>query len=109
MSIRHCIGTHIKVYTHIKTHSKMDSSQESDISFKTIPEDDLETEASSQESISDEIGWNRGESAPNVTQFQHEADVGPRHSLDRNASPLDFFKLFWTEFLIDTLIVETNR
>ena len=87
----------------------MDSSQESDTRFKTIPEDDLETEASSQESNSDKIGWNRGESAPNVTQFQHEAGVGPRYNFDRNTSPLDFFKLFWTEFLIDTLIMETNR
>ena len=87
----------------------MDSSQESDISFKTIPEEDLDTELSSQDSVVEEIGWTRGESVPDVMAFRHAADVGPKHNLDRNASPLDFFKLFWTDFLIDTLITETNR
>ena len=87
----------------------MDSSQESDISFKTIPEEDLDTELSSQDSISDEVGWTRGERIPDVMEFQREADVGPRHNLHQNATPLDFFKLFWTDFLIDTLIMETNR
>ena len=39
--------------------------------------------------------------------FLHES--GPTHNLDEDATPLDYFSLFWDDGLFSLLVAETNR
>lgn len=44
---------------------------------------------------------------PQVEEFTYES--GPNHNLPNNASPVDYFNLFWNNDILDYLVVETNR
>ena len=94
---------------------KMNSSQESDISvesFETAGAGSQTTQStlSSQDEIDVELndGWRNDPIDVEVHDFD-ESNSGPTHRLADDASPLDFFKLFWTEHLTDVIITETNR
>ena len=102
----------------------MNSSQESDISFhsfgasqssqgelssqeeeRVIPGNDSDNETILDD---DNDGWTRNLQPIQVNDFDDSA-VGPAHALPNTASPLDFFKLFWTHYVTDLIVTETNR
>ena len=87
----------------------MDSSQESDVSFATIPELDYDTELSSQESIAlENDGWKDGEMVSEFGDFDNSS-VGPNQDLDDDSDAAEYFKLFWNDHLTELTINETNR
>ena len=93
----------------------MESSQESDISFISFAPDSqgsLPSIPSSQEdmdvAVEDDEGWTNGTTHVQLNNFD-ASNSGPNHDLPRDASPIDFFKLFWTEHLTETILHETNR
>ena len=100
----------------------MESSQESDISFHSVAASQ-DSVFSSQEDVvnepgnesdgdipmeDDTDGWTVIPQPVAVNNFD-DSRTGPAHNLPDTASPLDFFKLFWTDYLTDLIVTETNR
>ena len=69
-------------------------------------EPDLSSDDDSEPEVND--GWTNHTGNVQVREFD-DSNVGPRHQLPAGSSPLDFFKLFWTEHIVDVIITETNR
>ena len=79
---------------------------ESDVSI------DIESSESSDENDSEdehfETKW--------ILDSNHESNpepfsqnVGPCHNLDHGSTPLDYFSIFWNDFVIEQIVNETNR
>ena len=93
----------------------MNSSQESDISVETFATAEASSKStqstlSSQDEAENDVldGWRRGQINVEINGFDNR-HVGPKHRLADDASPLDFFRLYWTDHLTDLIVTETNR
>lgn len=51
--------------------------------------------------------WTKQFTDVEVNDFN--SPTGPNHQLPLDATPLDYFKLFWSDGLIDDIVCETNR
>lgn len=81
---------------------------ESDISYESFELDSSDFDSAESDDNDDSGDWSN--THENVQFNDFDASLSePRHNLDRNASVLDFFSLFWGIELLTLIVAETNR
>nr|XP_032816367.1 piggyBac transposable element-derived protein 4-like [Petromyzon marinus]XP_032816368.1 piggyBac transposable element-derived protein 4-like [Petromyzon marinus] len=87
-------------------------------SEEEVEEDEEEDEQEEEHSLSDEdpapeqlyeLEWTRTLQPDAVQLEEFQGSPGPVHALPAGSQPLDYFKLFLTDEMLDRIVTETNR
>ena len=70
--------------------------------------DEYVSDEDQNERIFNTSSWIKDISNINVREFDG-TNVGSMHNLPDDASPLDYFKLFWDDEIMSLIVTETNR
>ena len=90
----------------------LDGDDESDIEVEPLDSSDSEDESDNRPSTSastEKNNENWSDDLTNVTVEEFTEYSGPVHDLPPDSEPLDYFKLFFTDGLIDMIVLETNK